>query len=213
MANLLQVLRTEIKSAARGEAKAALGSIRSELESIRKALAMIERRLAKGGVASGSVGRAMTAMGKEIEGRRARFSSALMRKHREALAMSRKAYAKLLGVSGLSVYLWESGRTRPRRATIFAWQDLRKKGARELRAIAGVAAPKRGRGAVKVKKAVKSAKVAVAAKAKKVAKKVKRTKRAVRVAVRHPKAAKAVLKRRVRRARKARRASGTKFAA
>jgi len=101
--------------------------------------------------------------GRAGEGRRARFSPALMRRHREALAMSRKAYAKLLSVSGLSVYLWESGRTKPRRETIFAWQDLRKKGARELRAIAGVAAPKRRRRA-KAKTTVKSAKLAKAAK-------------------------------------------------
>ena len=186
MANLLQVLRSEIKSAARGEAKSALGPIRAEMEAIRKSLAMIERRLARGAAAPGAAGRAISALAKEVEGRRARFSAKLMRKHREALAMSRKAYARLLGVSGLSVYLWESGRTKPRRATIFAWQDLRKKGARELRAIAGVTAPKRGKGA---------------AMAEKVAKKVKRTKRAVRAAVRHPKAAKAAVK--IRRKRRA----------
>ncbi|HET9951901.1 MAG TPA: hypothetical protein VFS09_08920 [Candidatus Eisenbacteria bacterium] len=204
MANLLQALRTEIKSATRGETKAAIGSIRAELESIRKTLAMIERRLEKGAVAPLGGGRAMSALTKAAEGRRARFSAKLMRKHREALAMSRKAYAKLLGVSGLSVYLWESGRTRPRRGTIFAWQDLRKKGARELRAIAGVTAPARKKAAVKLKKAVKSARAAVAGKAKAVSKKVKRAKRAARVAVRRPKTAKAAVK--IKRKRRARRA-------
>jgi DNA-binding XRE family transcriptional regulator len=207
VANLLQALRTEIKAASRDEAKSALGPIRAELESIRKALATLERRLAKGGATPGGAARAVSALTQAAEGRRARFSAALMRKHREALALSRKAYAKLLGVSGLSVYLWESGRTRPRRNTIFAWQDLRKKGARELRALAGVAAPKRARVAAKAKKVLKSARAAVAAKAKKVTKKAKRAKRAVRAAVRHPKAAKRVLKRRVRRARRAKAAA------
>ena len=203
MANLLKALRTEIKSASRDEAKAALGPIRAELESIRMALTTLERRVAKGALAPGGVARSMSALARAAEGRRARFSATLMRKHREALAMSRKAYAKLLGVSGLSVYLWESGRTRPRRGTIFAWQDLRKKGARELRAIAGVPAPKRGRSAVKTKKVVTSARRAVAAKAKK----VKKARRVVRAAVRRPKAAKRVVKRRIRRARKTRAAA------
>jgi DNA-binding transcriptional regulator YiaG len=207
VANLLKALRTEIKSASRDEAKAALGPIRAELESIRMALTTLERRVAKGALAPGGVARSMSALARAAEGRRARFSATLMRKHREALAMSRKAYAKLLGVSGLSVYLWESGRTRPRRGTIFAWQDLRKKGARELRAIAGVPAPKRGRSAVKTKKVVTSARRAVAAKAKKVAKKVKKARRVVRAAVRRPKAAKRVVKRRIRRARKTRAAA------
>jgi len=146
VANLLRALRTEIRTAARGESKAALGSLRSELQAIRKSLAGIERRLGSGAAAGLlAMPRGARGAGRADEGRRARFSPALMRRHREALAMSRKAYAKLLSVSGLSVYLWESGRTKPRRETIFAWQDLRKKGARELRAIAGVAAPKRRR--------------------------------------------------------------------
>lgn len=148
MANLLRALRVEIKAAARGESKAALGSIRSELESLRKALAALERRIEKGAVLAASRGARGIARVAD-EGRRARFSPALMRKHREALGMSRKAYSKLLGVSSLSIYLWEASRTRPRRATIFAWQDLRKKGVRELRAMAGVEAPKRGRAAAK----------------------------------------------------------------
>ena len=150
MANLLRALRTEIKAATRGESKAALASIRTELESIRKALTTLERRIEKGATSGAS--RGARGMSKADEGRRARFSPGLMRKHREALGMSRKNYAKLLGVSSLSVYLWEASRTRPRRATIFAWQDLRKKGVRELRAIAGVEAPKRGRAAARAAK-------------------------------------------------------------
>jgi DNA-binding XRE family transcriptional regulator len=145
MTSLTKVLRTEMRVAARGESKQAVEALRAELQAIRKSIAMLERRLLTG-VSAGSVvggGRRAGAAGKAPDGRRARFSPALMRKHREALGMSRKAYARLLGVSSLSVYLWEAGRTRPRRVTVLAWQDLRKKGARALRAIAGVAPPRR----------------------------------------------------------------------
>ena len=141
MTNLTKALRAEMRAAARGESKQAVESLRAEIQAIRKSIAMLERRLLTGAV-PGSGTRAAAA-GKVADNRRARFSPTLMRKHREALGMSRKAYARLLGVSSLSVYLWEVGRTRPRRKTVLAWQDLRKKGARALRAIAGVVAPRR----------------------------------------------------------------------
>jgi len=148
MTSLTKALRAEMRAAARGESKQAVEALRTELLAIRKSIAMIERRLLNG-AGAGSVGikgRPMAAAGKGADGRRARFSPTLMRKHRDALGMSRKAYARLLGVSSLSIYLWEAGRTRPRRQTVLAWQDLRKKGARALRALAGVAAPPRGAG-------------------------------------------------------------------
>ena len=116
--------------------------------------------------------------------------------------MSRKAYAKLLNVSGLSVYLWESGRTKPRRETIFAWQDLRKKGARELRAIAGVSAPKRRRTKAKAKA---KAKAQMKAKAKAPAAKPARAKKAAKpakAAAKRPRR----MKKRARRVRAGRRA-------
>jgi len=149
MSNLTKALRDEMRHAARGESKQVVDSLRTELQAIRKSIALLERRLLTG-VATvtarmkGGVGRPVAA-GKGADGRRARFSASLMRKHRDSLGMSRKAYSRLLGVSSLSVYLWEAGRTRPRRQTVLAWQDLRKKGARELRAMAGVTAPARAK--------------------------------------------------------------------
>ena len=146
MTSLTKALRAEMRAAARGESKASVDALRSELLAIRKSIALLERRLLTGLAAgAGSKGRNGRVSAKGADGRRARFSSALMRRHRDSLGMSRKAYSRLLGVSSLSIYLWEAGRTKPRRQTVLAWQDLRKKGARELRAIAGVAAPPRRR--------------------------------------------------------------------
>jgi len=144
MISLTKALRAEMRVAARGESKASVDALRGELLAIRKSIALLERRLLTGLAAgAGSKGRGGRVSAKGADGRRARFSSALMRKHRDSLGMSRKAYSRLLGVSSLSIYLWEAGRTKPRRQTVLAWQDLRKKGARELRAIAGVTAPPR----------------------------------------------------------------------
>ena len=146
MANLTKVLRAEMRAAARDESKQVVVTLRAELQAIRKSIALLERSLLSGAAARAGAGVRAAAAGKANDNRRARFSPALMRKHRDGLGMSRKAYAQLLGVSSLSVYLWEVGRTRPRRQTVLAWQDLRKKGARALRAIAGVAAPRHGAG-------------------------------------------------------------------
>lgn len=146
MANLTKVLRAEMRAAARDESKQVVVTLRAELQAIRKSIALLERSLLTGAAARAGAGVRAAAAGKTNDNRRARFSPALMRKHRDGLGMSRKAYAQLLGVSSLSVYLWEVGRTRPRRQTVLAWQDLRKKGARSLRAIAGVAAPRRSSG-------------------------------------------------------------------
>lgn len=170
MTSLTKALRTEMRAAARGESKQAVEALRTELQAIRKSIALLERRLLTGvASAAGSGGmkgqgaRAVAA-GKKADGRRARFSPALMRKHREALGMSRKAYSRLLGVSSLSVYLWEAGRTRPRRQTVLAWQDLRKKGARALRAMAGVTPPRRGAGKKRAPRKVAKKQVPRAAK-------------------------------------------------
>ena len=158
MSKLTKVLRDEMRQVARGESKQVVDSLRTELQAIRKSIALLERRLLTGvaTVTAGIRGRAGRAVAapKGADGRRARFSAALMRRHRDALGMSRKAYSRLLGVPSLSIYLWEAGRTRPRRQTVLAWQDLRKKGARELRAMAGVAAPARGKRKKRAAKAV-----------------------------------------------------------
>ncbi|HEU4333207.1 MAG TPA: helix-turn-helix domain-containing protein [Candidatus Eisenbacteria bacterium] len=160
MPSILKALRAEIRQMARHETKRASNPIRDQIRDLRRSLTSIERRLA--GLKSASVIRPMIATGAQgADGRRARFAPALIRRHRSQLGLSRKAYAKLLGVSSLSVYFWETGRTRPRRETILAWQDLRKKGVRELRLLAGVAgeagtprrAPARG---VKKTKAAKA---------------------------------------------------------
>lgn len=170
MANLTKVLRAEMRAAARDESKQVVVTLRAELQAIRKSIALLERSLLRGAAARVGAGVRAAAAGKVNDNRRARFSPALMRKHRDGLGMSRKAYAQLLGVSSLSVYLWEVGRTRPRRQTVLAWQDLRKKGARALRTIAGVAAPRRAAGKKRAPRAVAKKRVPRAGK--------KRTRRA-----------------------------------
>jgi DNA-binding XRE family transcriptional regulator len=197
--NVLKALRAEIKQMARHETNRAAKPLREQLRGLRRTLTAIERRLS--GIKAGHAG--TPAAGAGGDGRRARFAPSLVRQHRSQLGLSRKAYAKLLGVSSLSVYFWETGRTKPRRETVLALQDLKKKGVRELRLAAGVApgtpaaakkSPTRKR--AKAKRGAKQA-----AKPAKPAQRASKPKRAARSA-KATKTKPAARRRRVRRARR-----------
>jgi DNA-binding transcriptional regulator YiaG len=60
-----------------------------------------------------------------------RYSAKSLASQRRRLGLSAAALAKLLGVSALSVYKWESGNTRPRAKQIEAIASLRHLGRRE----------------------------------------------------------------------------------
>lgn len=61
----------------------------------------------------------------------ARFSVKGLKAHRARLGLSAKHYGRLLGVSGLTVYNWESGKSRPRPQQLAAIVALRTIGKRE----------------------------------------------------------------------------------
>ena len=60
-----------------------------------------------------------------------RFSAKGLAAHRRRLGLSAAALARLLGVSALSIYKWESGKVRPRAKQIEAIAALRGMGKRE----------------------------------------------------------------------------------
>ena len=59
------------------------------------------------------------------------FSSAGLKASRERLGLSADNYGKLIGVSGLSIYNWESGKARPRESNIAALTTIKGIGKRE----------------------------------------------------------------------------------
>ena len=50
--------------------------------------------------------------------------------HRAKLGLSAETYAKLVGVSGLTIYMWESGKSTPRQAQKARWLAIRGLGKR-----------------------------------------------------------------------------------
>lgn len=129
MPNIGTVLKTEISRVARKEVRAETQQLKKLVAQYRGQIAQLKRRMqalelqvrrqARG---SGRAARAVE--GEDAESPNLRFSAKGLAAQRKRLGLSAASVAKLLGVSALSVYKWESGKTRPR--------------ARQLEAIAGL---------------------------------------------------------------------------
>ena len=64
-------------------------------------------------------------------GANVRFSPSWVELHRERLELSAADYGQLVGVSALTIYNWEKGKTRPRQQQLTAWGKIRGLGKRE----------------------------------------------------------------------------------
>ncbi len=60
-----------------------------------------------------------------------RFRADGLRSHRSRLGLSAKDFGRLVGVSGLTIYNWESGKARPRKKQLGALIAIRGIGKRE----------------------------------------------------------------------------------
>ena len=136
MPNIASVLKTEIQRVARKELRAETQQLKKTVTQYRGQIAQLKRRMqaleqqvrrqAKGG------GRAVAAAEADDDsGPSLRFSAKGLATQRKRLGLSAAAVAKILGVSALSVYKWESGKTRPRARQLEAIASLRKMGKRE----------------------------------------------------------------------------------
>jgi DNA-binding transcriptional regulator YiaG len=136
MANLNIVLNERIARVARKEIRAQTGATRKATVRYRGDIAALKRKVAT-----------LTKMLAFLEAREKkrasqqpmpsksdgiRFRSDGLRSHRAKLELSAKDYGKLLGgVSPKTVYLWESGESRPRRAQVARLASVRGIGKRE----------------------------------------------------------------------------------
>ncbi len=124
MTNLAQALRAEISRLARKETKVLIESTRRAATQHRKDIAALKRQVTSlekevTFLRSQETKRNGTARSSTpVEGRR--FSAKSVRAQRNRLGMSRKDFAELLEVSSLTVYNWETGRSRPRSESALA---------------------------------------------------------------------------------------------
>ena len=135
MPNIGTVLKSEVSRVARKEVrgetqalKKSISQYRTQLAALRRRMQALEqqiKRLEKGG------GRAPQAQPESENGGHLRFSAKGLATHRRRLGLSAASLARLLGVSALSIYKWESGKVRPRAKQIEAIAALRGMGKRE----------------------------------------------------------------------------------
>lgn len=136
MPNLASVFKAEISRVARKELrsetdplKKLVASQRSAIASLRKQIQALERQVKN----AGKTARVQeSGHNEDDEGRaQVRFSAKGLAAHRQRLGISAADMGKLLGVSPLSVYKWESGKTRPRAKQLAHIAAVRRMGKRE----------------------------------------------------------------------------------
>jgi DNA-binding transcriptional regulator YiaG len=136
MPNITSVLKDEIRRLAKREINVATGSTKQAVAQYRRDIAKL-KRLVQGQQKEISflkdqerkrLGQPQTA-DEPLEG--VRFSARSVRAQRQRLGLSQPDYAKLIGVSPMTIYNWESGNSRPRDEQLAALVAVRKLGKRE----------------------------------------------------------------------------------
>ena len=136
MANIGTILKSEIsrvsRKEVRGETQALKKSVsqyRSQIADLKRRMQALEQQVKRLGKATA---KAAPAQAEQDESANLRFSAKGLAAQRRRLDLSAASVAKLLGVSTLSVYKWEGGKTRPRAKQIEAIATLRGMGKREV---------------------------------------------------------------------------------
>lgn len=140
MPNFAAALKDEISRLVRKELKGDIAALRTTIATQRGEIAELKRR-AKA-LEKSMRGAARTAQGKEklpaassvVSTTPLRFSSKGLATHRKRLGLSAAQVGLLVGTSGQSVYLWESGSVRPSEKHMPAVAALRSMGKREIAA-------------------------------------------------------------------------------
>ena len=134
MPNIASVLKSEITRLARKEIKAELAATKKATTTHRREIAELKRQLKDQAKrifvlerASATTKRAVP----EVDAANVRFSPKWVRTHREKIQLSQRDYAALVGVSSLTIYNWESGKTRPAAKQLAAWGTVKALGKRE----------------------------------------------------------------------------------
>lgn len=141
MTNLATALKSEVARLARKELRAETESLKKAVATQRTEIATLKRRtqeLEKAVKAltrlANKAGQAQAAEAAEPEEGHFRFRASGMTANRKRLGLSAADFGLLVGTTGQSVYLWESGKTKPSAASLAAIAALRGIGKREVAA-------------------------------------------------------------------------------
>jgi DNA-binding transcriptional regulator YiaG len=144
MPNIGVVLKTEIVRLSKKTARTYVQPLHSSVAAHRRSLAAMKRqiaamekeiaRLRRAGSKVTGPARSAAAADDNAEpgGATLRFQARGLRSLRSRLGLSAEDFGKLVGVSGQSVYNWESEKTVPRRSQLHSLARLRGLGKREV---------------------------------------------------------------------------------
>ena len=136
MADLAGALKEEIRRLARKEIKAETGATKQAVAQYRREIASLKRQVAeqqkKIAFLEGQEKKRIEEPQADEEAvESARFSPRSVAAQRKRLGLSAADYGKLVGVSPLTIYNWEKGKTRPRQEQLAALVAVRGIGKRE----------------------------------------------------------------------------------
>ncbi len=135
MPNLGTVLKDEIRRLARKELRQDLEQNKKTMAERRREIAQLKRQVEEQGRTISFLQRRekhrLKQPTSEKVAENARFSPQRLRSHRHRLGLSAAEYAKLVGVSPQSIYLWEQGRARPRAQQLASLVSVRGIGKRK----------------------------------------------------------------------------------
>jgi len=137
VSNIAAVLKDEIRRLAKREIKAATSATKQAVAQYRRDIAKLKRELQQQQKKTAfleaqerkRLRQPQAVEEDELEG--VRYSARSVRAQRKRLGLSAADYGKLVGVSGLTIYSWEHGKARPRKAQIAGLVAVRGIGKRE----------------------------------------------------------------------------------
>jgi len=135
MSNLAATLKNEIQRLARKEVKAQTGTTKQAVAQYRREIAKLKRQVReqekKINFLEAQEKKRLGQPSSKEETEGVRFSVRSVKAQRERLGLSAADYAKLVGVSPLTIYNWEQGKSRPRKAQLAALVAVRGIGKRK----------------------------------------------------------------------------------
>jgi DNA-binding transcriptional regulator YiaG len=135
MPNLASVLKDEVRRLARKEIREQVSATMKASAQHRRDIADLKRKIDQQARRIAFLERQekkrLTSEPSPKKAQGARFSPAGVLSHRTKLGLSAENFGKLIGVSGLTVYNWEKGKSRPRAKQLAALVEVRGIGKRE----------------------------------------------------------------------------------
>ena len=135
MPNVASVLRSEISRLARKEVRQEVGPLKKTTAELRRSVSTLKKEVAtlqrKVRALEKQEKRRLEVVPKEGTAKAIRFSPKWVKADRQRLGLSAKNYGALVGVSSLTIYSWESGKSKPRAERLAAWAEIRGIGKRE----------------------------------------------------------------------------------